>query len=423
MTSASFRTVAVKAFSVLRDFWLIVGVCVALLFFAESCYWLQDSARGPIRAALSRGGASRPRIPHPVASEPWYPQFAKEFAESGGLAWRPYVYFRRSGAYHGRYVNVDSQRHRVTPQPSTPGKPAARVFFFGGSTMWGSFLRDEHTIPAEASKRLQTIAASGERIEVTNFGESGHVSTQGMLELILQLRTGNRPDVVVFYDGINDVFSQLQNGEPGYGLNENNRVAEFSLGRRLSWNGRDNGYAKDFHTLGVLAQTALARLAIVQRMQSAIRPPPSTPNLPIDSAAHRVASIYTENVRVIEALGREYDFTSVYVWQPTLHATDKRLTPYEARLMESVKADDAQRRLAAMHRAVLPLLDSALATVVPGRFINEGGLFRGDSMPVFSDQVGHNTETAISVIVDAFWPALQAAVAPRHAAKAAAARR
>jgi hypothetical protein len=78
--------------------------------------------------------------------------------------------------------------------------------------------------------------------------------------------------------------------------------------------------------------------------------------------------------------------------------------------MVSVQNDPFQRRLKEVHLAILPRLDSAMARLTPGRFVDASGLFRGDSLPVFTDQVGHNTEAAIPVIVDAVWPTLKAVV-------------
>ena len=49
-----------------------------------------------------------------------------------------------------------------------------------------------------------------------------------MMELFLQLREGNIPDLVVFYDGVNDVFSAYQQGKAGIPQNENNREKEFN---------------------------------------------------------------------------------------------------------------------------------------------------------------------------------------------------
>jgi lysophospholipase L1-like esterase len=390
---------------------LIVGMTLAVFVLAESCYRVQSTARDAIARIGSGGGDKAAAVPvHPVGSQPWYPEYAKEFAASEGSAWRQYVYFRRASAYHGRYINIDSLRHRVTPQPSTPAVPAARVFFFGGSTLWGSFLRDDHTIPAEASRRLQALVGPGSRVEVTNFGETGHVFTQGMLELMLQLREGNRPDVVVFYGGINETFSTLQNGEAGLGQNEANRVKEFALGRQLVWHGHEEGAVKDLHSFAVLNAEALSRLRLVQRVARVLHPAPPTTLLPRDSAARSIVRVYAENVRMIESLARTYGFTPIYVWQPTLHATRKVLTPFERRLMRTIDNDPMQRRLKEVHFAVLPLLDSAVTQQVPGRFVNASATFAGDTVSAYSDQVGHNTELAVPGIVDAFWPTLRTVV-------------
>ncbi len=56
------------------------------------------------------------------------------------------------------------------------------------------------------------------------------------------------------------------------------------------------------------------------------------------------------------------------------------------------------------------MLDSAVIRVVPAqRFVDAAGLFAGDTMSVYTDWLGHNTEASIPRIVDTFWPALQTA--------------
>ena len=123
--------------------------------------------------------------------------------------------------------------------------------------------------------------------------------TQGMLELMLQLRAGQRPDVVVFYDGINDTFSVLQNGIPGVGQNEMNRVSEFTTGRRLAWSGHDEGIVKDLHSYALLAGQALERTNVVRGLRKAMTPTPTRPLLSVDSASHSAVRVYVENVRMI----------------------------------------------------------------------------------------------------------------------------
>jgi len=63
-----------------------------------------------------------------------------------------------------------------------------------------------------------------------------------------------------------------------------------------------------------------------------------------------------------------------------------------------------------VHRVIPPIVDSAMATVVPrDRFVQAADLFHGDTLPVYTDWLGHTNEVSVPRIVDAFWPALQAA--------------
>jgi hypothetical protein len=118
--------------------------------------------------------------------------------------------------------------------------------------------------------------------------------------------------------------------------------------------------------------------------------------------------MYAANVRIVEALSRAYGFRVLYVWQPSLQATGKRLTPWESQLLASIDRDPFQRRLRALHAAVLPLLPAAVGPAVGARFVNESTLFANDTTSVFTDQIGHNTEKAIPGIVSGFYPQLAA---------------
>jgi hypothetical protein len=62
----------------------------------------------------------------------------------------------------------------------------------------------------------------------------GWVSTQSVIMLLRQLQHGNIPDVVVFYDGVNDTYAAYQQGFAGWPQNELNRVTEFNVTQHLS---------------------------------------------------------------------------------------------------------------------------------------------------------------------------------------------
>jgi lysophospholipase L1-like esterase len=93
----------------------------------------------------------------------------------------------------------------------------AIVYFFGGSTMWGFGSNDEGTIPS------QFAALTGMHSE--NFGQSGHTAHQNLLRLIQLLQEGHRPDLVVFYNGGNDVGKCLK-GAPIDGYDSEPQIAK-----------------------------------------------------------------------------------------------------------------------------------------------------------------------------------------------------
>lgn len=107
----------------------------------------------------------------------------------------PFSVWRRL-PFDGRYTHVDENGERV--HPSVTRGAGRTVRFFGGSTMWGTGSTDEETIPAQFD-----VLAPG--VEVHNHGESGFVSRQSLERLISLTNDGAKTDVVVFYDGYNDV--------------------------------------------------------------------------------------------------------------------------------------------------------------------------------------------------------------------------
>jgi hypothetical protein len=227
--------------------------------------------------------------------------------------------------------------------------------------------------------------------------------------LELELRAGNHPDVVVFYDGINDVGTTLQYGAAGIPQNESKRVSEFAMGRAIDRTGFARGLRKDLAAEGVLLREGFNQLEVVDWVKSKKPAPPLT-FISADSAARSTVRVYVENMRIVEALAKAYGFQAIYVWQPSIHSTPKPLTKYEDRLVKRIKLDDFQNRTRETQLAIPPLVDSAMAAIAPGRFIDATSLFKGDTMSVFVDRIGHNTEASVPKIVDAFWPALQAAV-------------
>ena len=102
----------------------------------------------------------------------------------------------------GRYVNVDDGGfRRVLRQGPWPlDASVLNVFVFGGSTTFGFFMDDDHTIPSYLQEFAK--AESRRRVNVYNFGRPGYTSTQELLFYLSLLRNGFVPNVSVFIDGL-----------------------------------------------------------------------------------------------------------------------------------------------------------------------------------------------------------------------------
>ena len=133
-------------------------------------------------------------------SVPWA---AQHFAELKELEqeYHSYLGWRRQ-AFQGETVNIDARGRRVsTSNASAP----INAYFFGGSVVWGTGARDADTIPSFAARLAPSLHTS-------NWAETGYTAHQS-LEMLMQVYSaGDRPPVVIFMDGVNDVAFKCRAG-------------------------------------------------------------------------------------------------------------------------------------------------------------------------------------------------------------------
>ncbi len=104
----------------------------------------------------------------------------------------PFIEWRRD-AYTGHSANIEEQyKTRLSYNHNINHS----IWFFGGSTIWGTGAKDEETIPSYFAK-----ASS---LDVWNLGESAYTSFQEFIQLQLLLVNNLTPEVAIFYDGVND---------------------------------------------------------------------------------------------------------------------------------------------------------------------------------------------------------------------------
>lgn len=309
-----------------KDSWLMLGCTILLFCFLEGSLSLAFFIRNRLSASAP-SDAERRVLADTYADSSWVNNYQEEYSRSGVLQWRPYVYWRRM-PYHGNYINIDADGLRLTtsteaaPQES---RPPLKIFLFGGSTMWGSGVRDAFTIPSIVAKELQ---GKGVAAEVVNFGENGYVSTQEVITLLLQLRKGQRPDLVIFYDGVNDVYSAYQQRVAGLPQNEFNREREFNLSHPDNLTRRTRMFLRDVasslstvrFTRGLFRRTGI--LAAADSLPD--RAPES------EALAQNVLATYQGNIEIVKALSEHYHFNYIFYWQPTIFQKTN-LTTYELR--------------------------------------------------------------------------------------------
>lgn len=103
----------------------------------------------------------------------------------------------KSLPYKGSTTTVNQQGNREHTPPAYDGERTASVHFFGGSTMWGEGSDDQHTIPALFNGKFPEY-------NVVNHGQLAYNTRQEVDALISLYSKKVFPDVVVFYDGVND---------------------------------------------------------------------------------------------------------------------------------------------------------------------------------------------------------------------------
>ncbi|MGI2903856.1 hypothetical protein [Tolypothrix sp. VBCCA 56010] len=99
--------------------------------------------------------------------------------------------------FQGLTTNIDANGDRIHFNKVSQENLDKRVYFFGGSTVWGSGVSDEGTLPA----LFNTISG----LPTSNKGESAFISRQSLAKFINLSADDEKINTAIFYDGINDV--------------------------------------------------------------------------------------------------------------------------------------------------------------------------------------------------------------------------
>ena len=293
-----------------------------------------------LRPAEPEVAFSREKVSY-YTSQDWAAQYWHEHQQSLRERYHPYVLWRRV-PFKGRTINIDPQGVRLTPGADCSAN-SYRVFAFGGATMWGTGSPDWGTIPAYLQAGLEALR--GKPVCVVNFGETGFVSTQEVIQLLLQLESGNVPHLVLFYDGINDVYAAYQSGRAGVHENLDPIAAKLEGGStppRIRFSDPAK-WLEAWFTFSLL-KSLVAKLGVEARNSSKLLTY-ETRGIDVTTLSNSVVQNYLGKYEIVSALAQKYGFNYFFFWQPVVSIGEKPLTREEQNMKRQLELQPGLSKL------------------------------------------------------------------------------
>lgn len=128
----------------------------------------------------------------------------------------PFLYYRHNRFEHALvrnmnyfgWASVNGQGFRGSRPTRQASESAFRIMTVGGSTTFDPYVADDHAWPARLEHYLNATPG-GVPVEVINAGVPGYKALDNLLRLQMELYRYH-PDVILLYDGHNDLLGTLQ---------------------------------------------------------------------------------------------------------------------------------------------------------------------------------------------------------------------
>ena len=315
------------------------------------------------RDAVPEGVTETPHDPDApqaamVTSE-WLEEGVYQSAQSWALdprnAWRP-VNPHRLQDFTSRDLTIRNGERRTWAPPAS-GQTRLTVWMFGGSTTYGLNQRDDHTI---ASELARAAAANGIELDIHNKGNNGQLHWMESERFAWDLTTEPAPDLVLFYDGVNETW-------------EGSTLNRFSTGDVPdmydptlldAWENGREGTSTD-------APAAPPGARLVGR--------PRGPVLGLVGEAKATIDRYDRARALSKSTATAHSLPVRYFWQPSRYSRPLVLSePHYDTSNENSARVSEQLKVKYLPKDVIDLSDS----------------LRGTTEPLFTDDVHHNEEGA-----------------------------
>jgi lysophospholipase L1-like esterase len=234
----------------------------------------------------------------------------KHFVEYYDLAEADYVayYGWRRNVYAGETINLDENGIRRTYRDQNVAAERT-IAFFGGSTTWGTGADDDRTIPSEFVKLNPEYLGY-------NFGEQGYVAHQSLNVFLKKYFEGFRPDVVVFYDGVNDVWTKCRWEMGPY---SHSREVKIRTALRESGSGGGESFWLTVLPIRNFIEKTIRVVGNQNRVEASYYDCHRNPE-----KAEQIARILLSDWLIVKNLVESYGGTFVPILQPVIYFSDTR---------------------------------------------------------------------------------------------------
>lgn len=198
-------------------YWVFILIFLAILFeLVASMILFRKYTTGKLATLhftgkMFKNGAGQNvynmhKMSRPGASDNVNKMIADDTKDATQYSYEPWMMFRMAN-HSSKYVNVHGFERKSAPAEfiNSGSSDTIDIYFFGGNTMYGYNLADDETIPSRFLKAYQQQNPA-RSVRVRNFGIPHYYSKQELMLLSSLLFEGNRPDIVIFLDGMNDFY-------------------------------------------------------------------------------------------------------------------------------------------------------------------------------------------------------------------------
>jgi lysophospholipase L1-like esterase len=346
--------------------------------------------------------------------------------------------FRNNPGYRSNGIELNQEGFRRDQNVSFDKPPdTVRIFFLGGSVAYGGEtlypeiddrwrIDNRQTIDHYLETRLNSTFPS-KRWEVINASVKGYLLNQD-LALFLSTLQRYKPDYLILFDGVNDVFAMLRTPE-----NEDAYSAA-GLGEEFSGLTRPNALSLRMMTMTWLADNSAlyrsiresiavrnrvhARRAVATRLAAHLHPDfaslTADDRQRVGAAARRLGD-YPHTVRQIQRLAALDGTQALFVLQPQIAVTRKPLTSVETRLFNYWSKVDGALYVYGF-QTLYPQLSAQLTSAARTegyRFLDLTAVFDRAGVQTFTDYC-HLTPAGNQMIADAIFDSLASSLTPRQ---------